>query len=61
MAETSQTSDKGIGLALVFGALAVAAAFGTYITTPADASGWAFAAAVTFGVVLVVAVHAFWS
>lgn len=60
MVETSRTSDKGIGLAVVFGVLAVGAALATYMTTPADASGWAFAAAVTFGVVLVVAIHAYW-
>ena len=57
MAEDAVT-DKGIGLAVVFGALALAAA-GVQLATEGTTAAYAFAAAMLAGALLVVAQHAY--
>lgn len=58
--ETAPASDKGLGLGLVFGVVGLLAALVMYAAGLAHAqlvSGWAFAAAMLAGSVLVAAVH----
>lgn len=58
MARTKQvTSDKGLGLGMLFGLLAAGGALGMVAVPGGLVSAWGFAAAVLAGVVLVVAVH----
>jgi hypothetical protein len=51
-------TDKGIGLAVVFGALALAAA-GVQLATEGTTAAYGFAAAMIAGSLLVVAQHAY--
>jgi len=51
-------TDKGIGLAVVFGALALAAA-GVQLATDGTTAAYGFAAAMVAGSLLVVAQHAY--
>lgn len=58
MAESSPSTDKGVGLALLCGALATLGA-GLMLVGPGDGrlAGTGFAVAVTFATIAVVAVH----
>lgn len=60
MAETA-TTDKGIGLTVLFSLLTVGGAVGMLVLAPARAAAWAFGAAVLFSVLAVVAVQVYWS
>ena len=60
MAETA-TTDKGIGLTVLFSLLTVGGAVGMLVLAPARAAAWAFGAAVLFGVLAVVAAQVYWS
>lgn len=57
-AETTRT-DKGIGLAILFGALAVASAGVQYVGAGTVTSGYGFAGAMIFATLLVVALHVY--
>jgi hypothetical protein len=58
MAETSST-DKDIGLTVLFSLLTVGGAVGMLVLAPARAAAWAFGAAMVFGVFAVVAVQVY--
>ncbi|GAB3031213.1 hypothetical protein GCM10025298_20060 [Natronobiforma cellulositropha] len=58
-APTESTTDKGVGLAMVLGAIAVLGAFGMAAAAPAAEAGWAFAVAITFAVLAVVGIHVY--
>jgi len=58
MAETSST-DKGIGLTVLFSLLTVGGAVGMLVLAPARAAAWAFGAAMVFGVFAVVAMQVY--
>jgi hypothetical protein len=57
---TSQSSDRGIGLTILFGLLAVGAAVGTFAAPSQELAAYAFGAAVTLGVLVVAAIHLYW-
>ncbi|WP_122089099.1 DUF7525 family protein [Halalkalicoccus subterraneus] len=60
MARTTQvTSDKGIGIGLLFGLLAAGGALAMVAVPGGLISAWGFAAAMIAGTILVVAVHAY--
>ncbi|MFC4989869.1 MULTISPECIES: DUF7525 family protein [Saliphagus] len=54
---TETTTDKGTGLAVVFGVLAALGAVGMAVLAPSPDAGLAFAAAVAFGSIAVVGIH----
>lgn len=54
---SGSVSDKGIGFAVLFGLLAVASSLVLFLTPGSDLSGWAFAAAMLVGTLLVSAIH----
>lgn len=54
---TDAGTDKGLGLALVFGLIATLGAVGMFIGAPDELAAWGFAAAVLFGSLAVVAIH----
>ncbi|PSP76534.1 hypothetical protein BRC81_13050 [Halobacteriales archaeon QS_1_68_20] len=60
MANDAVESDKGIGIAVVLGALAVASAGASLATAGTVTSAWGFAAATLFGILLVAAIHVYW-
>ncbi|ADJ15662.1 hypothetical protein HacjB3_11395 [Halalkalicoccus jeotgali B3] len=51
------TSDKGLGIGLLFGLLAAGGAVGMLAAPGGLVGAWGFAAAVVAGLILVVAVH----
>ncbi len=53
------TTDMGFGLGVLFGLAAVLSAVGMYLGAPDELAAWAFAAATVFGVLSVVAIHAY--
>jgi hypothetical protein len=55
----TDTTDTGLGLTLVFGALAVGAAAYTLVAPTQAASAWGFAAAMALAVVSVSALHVY--
>ncbi|ELY36568.1 DUF7525 family protein [Halalkalicoccus jeotgali] len=58
MARTTRvTSDKGLGIGLLFGLLAAGGAVGMLAAPGGLVGAWGFAAAVVAGLILVVAVH----
>ncbi|MBZ6493892.1 DUF7525 family protein [Natrinema longum] len=57
MATESETTDKGVGLALALGALAVIGALGMYAGAPDVTAAWGFAGAVLFSSLAVVSIH----
>ncbi|PSP52310.1 hypothetical protein BRC67_05155 [Halobacteriales archaeon QH_3_68_24] len=58
MSETAGRSDMGIGLALLFGALAVVAAGGMAVTVETQVvAAWSFAGAVVAGTLSVAVLH----
>lgn len=60
MATESETTDKGVGLALALGALAVIGALLMYTGAPDVTAAWGFAAAVCFSSLAVVGIHLYW-
>lgn len=61
MVESSASTDRGVGLTLLFGALAVVGAVVMAVGAPAETAAWGFAAAVAFGCLSVVAAHRYWA
>jgi len=60
MAETATAgTDMGVGLTVLFSLLTVGGAVGMYVLAPERAAAWAFAAAVVFGALAVVAVQVY--
>lgn len=59
MATETVETDMGLGLGVLCTLLAGVAALGMFLGAPGDASGWAFGAAVVFGSLAVVALHAY--
>ncbi len=59
MATESATTDKGVGLALALGALAVIGALLMIVGAPEITAAWGFAAAVLFSSLAVVGIHLF--
>lgn len=53
-------TDKGIGLATLFTLLAVGASLAMLASPGTEIAAWAFAGAVTAGVLAVAAVHLYW-
>lgn len=61
MAADAAADDMGWGLGILLTVLAIAAAGGMLAGPSQAATAWAFAVAVTAGVVAIVAMHWFWS
>lgn len=60
MARTTQvTSDKGLGLGLLFGLLAAGGTVAMFAVPGGLVGAWGFAAAMTAAMLLVLAVHAY--
>lgn len=57
---TEAKTDKGMGMALIFGVLTVIGALAMLVTAPDATAGWGFAAAVLFGSFAIVAIHVYW-
>ncbi|WP_254523354.1 DUF7525 family protein [Natrinema caseinilyticum] len=60
MATQSETTDKGVGLALALSALAVIGALAMAAGAPETTAAWGFAAAVLFSSLAVVSIHLYW-
>lgn len=60
MATDATESDKGIGLTVVLGALALASAAVSLAAHGTELAAWGFAAAMFLGLLLVTAIHAYW-
>lgn len=56
---TEMRSDKGIGFAVLFGLLTAASALGIFVTAGTGTEGWAFAAAMLLGSLLVAGLHVY--
>ncbi len=59
-ASTATGTDKGMGLALAFSALAFLGAIGMAVAAPEGTAGWGFAAALLFGSLAIVGIHLYW-
>ncbi|MFB1063230.1 hypothetical protein [Natrinema sp. DC36] len=59
MATETETTDKGVGLALALGALAVIGALVMLVGAPDVTAAWGFAGAVLFSSLAVVGIHLF--
>ncbi|MFD1563999.1 hypothetical protein ACFR99_10605 [Haloarchaeobius amylolyticus] len=57
MATQTETTDKGIGLGLALGALAVIGALVMLVGAPEVTAAWGFAGAVLFSSLAVVGIH----
>lgn len=55
----TETTDMGLGLTLLFGALTIAAAGYTVVAPSQEASAWGFAAAIALAAVSVSALHVY--
>lgn len=60
MATDAVETDKGIGIAVVLGALALASAAMALAAPGTELAAWGFAAATVLGLLLVTAIHAYW-
>lgn len=54
---TSQATDMGVGLALLFGILAVGGAGVSFVGHGTELAGWGFAGAMTFAALAIAALH----
>jgi len=59
MATETETTDKGVGLALALGALAVIGALVMLVGAPDVTAAWGLAGAVLFSSLAVVGIHLF--
>ncbi|PGF15066.1 hypothetical protein CP556_02255 [Natrinema sp. CBA1119] len=59
MATETETTDKGVGLALALSALAVIGALVMFVGAPDVTAAWGFAGAVLFSSLAVVGIHLF--
>jgi hypothetical protein len=57
MATSSETTDKGLGVTLLFSVLAVIGAAVMLVGAPEITAAWGFAGAMLFGVLAVLAIH----
>lgn len=57
---TTGSTDRGVGLALLLGILAVSGALVSLLAPGTELAAWGFAAAMTLGALLVAAVHLYW-
>ncbi|WP_425492269.1 DUF7525 family protein [Halovivax gelatinilyticus] len=53
-------TDRGVGLTLLFGALALLASGVMAVGAPDQIAAWGFAAAIVFGCLAIAAVHLYW-
>ncbi|RQH00021.1 DUF7525 family protein [Natrarchaeobius oligotrophus] len=60
MATQSESTDKGVGLALALGALATIGALLMVTGAPDITAAWGFAAAILFSSLAVVGIHLYW-
>lgn len=60
MVETTESTDRGVGLALLFGVIAILAAGVMAVGAPDEIAAWGFAAAMVFACLAVVAIHSYW-
>ncbi|MDG5817322.1 MULTISPECIES: hypothetical protein [unclassified Natronococcus] len=60
MATQSESTDKGLGLALALGAVATIGALGMLVGAPDIEAAWGFAGAMLFSALAVVAIHLYW-
>ncbi|WP_408958864.1 hypothetical protein [Natrinema sp. 74] len=60
MATQSESTDKGVGMALALSALAVIGALVMVTGAPDVTAAWGFAAAVLFSSLAVVGIHLYW-
>lgn len=60
MAEYSESTDKGLGLAIALGAVAAIGAGGMLVGAPDIEAAWGFAGAMLFSSLAVVAIHLYW-
>ncbi|WP_049925726.1 DUF7525 family protein [Halopiger goleimassiliensis] len=58
--QTESSTDMGVGLALVLGAVAVIGAGLMFVGAPDLTAAWGFGAAVLFSCLAVVAIHLYW-
>ncbi|WP_265110589.1 DUF7525 family protein [Halosolutus halophilus] len=58
--QSETTTDKGVGLTLALGAIAVIGAALMLVGAPDIEAAWGFAAAVLFSSFAVVAIHLYW-
>ena len=56
-APTESTTDKGVGLAMLLGTIAVLGAAGMAVAAPEPEAGIAFAVAILFAIFAVVGIH----
>ncbi|PSP86891.1 hypothetical protein BRC90_11755 [Halobacteriales archaeon QS_4_69_34] len=57
MTADSTSTDRGVGVAVLFALLGLAGALVMYVAPTQVVAGWAFAAAMVAGTVLVAAIH----
>ncbi|NKE35675.1 hypothetical protein GWG54_07560 [Natronococcus sp. JC468] len=60
MATQSESTDKGLGLAIALGAVATIGAFAMGLGAPDITAAWGFAGAMLFSSLAVVAIHLYW-
>lgn len=60
MATDATETDKGIGIAVVLGALALASAAVPLAAAGTELAAWGFAGAIVFGLLLIAAIHTYW-
>lgn len=56
---TADATDMGLGLGLIFGALAVGGALVSLMAPGTEIAAWGFAAAMTLGTLAVAAIHVY--
>ena len=57
---TARTTDRGIGIALILGVLAIIGAGIMFAATPEVEAGYGFGLAMVFASLAVVAIHYYW-
>ncbi|WP_336361251.1 DUF7525 family protein [Haladaptatus sp. ZSTT2] len=58
-AESAAATDKGIGMAMLFGALALVGALVMYVFPETLNAAYGFAAAIVFGCILITTLHVY--
>jgi hypothetical protein len=60
MANQTESTDKGLGLAIALGAVATIGAGLMFVGAPDIEAAWGFAAAMLFSAFAVVGIHLYW-